>query len=164
MAACIPVLRVFFREVKGLTTGRGKSEYPGEFSGGLNDSNGSNAKSPHIGNTAAKMPRPKTIGSQPIKLALNKSLSDDLDSPTSVVGRDDGSEKYMLSGQDGIVDGSSKQAIMRTQEYEVEYHDTIRRSMQQQQEETRSRNGSFGREERGEHEHELSTMPRTRYI
>ncbi|KAM7210722.1 hypothetical protein V8F06_013900 [Rhypophila decipiens] len=166
MAACIPVLRVFFREVKGLTTGRSKSEYPGEFSGGLNDSNGSSAKSPHIGNTAAKMPRPKTIGSQPIKLALNKSLSDDLDSPTSVVWRDDSSEKYMFNGQDGFIDGSSKQAIMRTQEYEVEYHDTVRRSMQQSQEEARSRNGSFGRRgaSAGQHEHEVSTMPRTRYI
>lgn len=161
MAACIPVLRVFFREVKGMTTGRSKSEYPNEF-GGSSNSSGSSAKSPYIGNTAAKMPRPKTIGSQPIKLALNKSVCDDLDSPTSAGGVDDSSEKYILNNQDrGVANGSSKQQILRTQEYEVEYHDSIRRSHQQEAA-ARSRNDSFGSGEQGEHE--LSTMPRVRYV
>ncbi|KAM7217503.1 hypothetical protein V8F06_007134 [Rhypophila decipiens] len=158
MAACIPVLRVFFREVKSLSTARSKSDYPPEFSGGSNDTKGSSVKSPHLGNTAAKMPRPKTIGSQPIKLAHSKSLSDDLDSPTCVDGRDDNSEKYILDSQ--MSSESSRQQILRTQEYEVEYHDTVRRS---QQSENRSRNGSFaGR--RAQAEHELSTIPRTRFV
>ena len=161
MAACIPVLRVFVRDIKSLGTLRSKSGYPKDV-GGSNDSNGSSAKSPNLGNTAAKMPRPKTIGSQPIKLALHDTLSDDLDSPTSAVGMggpDDSSEKYILQGKNSpdVRRPPSPELdtikIMRTQEYEVEYHDTAR-----QQQDNRSTRSS----RRRDIEHELGDMPRSR--
>lgn len=164
MAACIPVLRVFVRDIKGLTTLRSKPGYPKSM-GDSNDSNGSSGKSPNLGNTAAKMPRPKTIGSQPIKLAaLNKTLSDDLDSPTSEVGmdgQDDSSEKYILQaknspdGRRPPSPGSDTTKTMRTQEYEIEYHDNTARQQQ---------DNSSGRSiRRRDVEHELGDMPRSRF-
>lgn len=142
---------------------RSKSGYPKDL-GGSDDTSGSSAKSPNLGNTAAKMPRPKTIGSKPVKLAVNKTVSDELDSPTSAMGMggpDDSSEKYILHGNnspEGFRRPPSLEAdtskIMRTQEYEVEYHDPTRR--QQDNRSTRS-------SRRGDVEHELGEMPRSRF-
>ncbi|KAK3312898.1 hypothetical protein B0H66DRAFT_382804 [Apodospora peruviana] len=134
MAACIPVLRVFVREVREITTTRTqgtKAGYRKNTGDESHDSNGNSTVTRAPPETVAGYRRPKTIGSQPIRTPLEKrrtmtlsDLDEGLESPT-YFGHDmddSSSEKYILEAKGGsgspvvaaVVDGHQDPQTPRT--------------------------------------------------